>query len=80
MKIAINTLKKYGVKKIFVRTLLPPYVNTCPYSIVRYNPVFNYNQDIAEHFGVDGYSCLTVEEILSIIKSTPLCVECMKTL
>lgn len=77
MKTAILTLKDYGVEQIFVRTLLPPFVKKCPYSIVNYTPIFNCNQDIAEYFGVDDYSSLTVEELLSINKSTPLCVECI---
>jgi len=77
MKTAISALKKNGVEKIFVRTILPPFVNKCPYSIVHYTPTLKSNQDVAEVLGIDGYSSLSIEDLLSIDKTTNFCSACI---
>lgn len=74
---AIKSLKSHGVKKIYVRTLLPPYMNKCPYSVIAHSPKLDVNSDVAEFLGADGFSCLSKKDILSLNICPYICVDCL---
>jgi len=80
---AIETLRNNGVKEIYARTILPPFVNSCPYSCVKYIPTVNNVDNIAKFLGADDYAYLSVEDLMDIGKGTHgkdanLCHECLR--
>jgi|GEM_PF-3917248 len=77
MKTAIKSLRNHGVKKIHVRTILPPFVNQCPHVIVNYKPTLTMNDDIAKILGADGFSSLTKNELITLRKNQFICTECV---
>jgi len=76
MKMAIQTLRSHGVKEIHARTILPPYINKCPYSRINYKPTLTTNTDIAKEIGADDFSCLSMEDLNSLDKNQSICFEC----
>jgi len=79
METAIQSLRKNGVERIHAVTILPPFINKCPYSVISYTPTLDLNTDIAKVIGADSFSCLSLSELASLYLSQPICFECQKT-
>jgi glutamine phosphoribosylpyrophosphate amidotransferase len=87
MTVAIKSLRTYGVEKIHVRTLLPPIVRKCPFSVFKYTPGSFFdkawitnpgdNKEISNELGADDYSCLDMEALYKLVDDTDICTACL---
>lgn len=86
---AIITLRKYGIKNVHVRTLMPPVFRRCPYGVIDYQPGSGYNrhwintpkdyEKITRSLGANDFCTLTPDDICRCAGGDiHVCLECIE--